>query len=68
MGGVFCDLGVHIMDYLMWITNNPKIKSVSGSAITKIANSGEEVVSSSAESGAPLGLFPLENMIPKNLA
>ena len=65
IGGAFCDLGVHITDYLVWITGNPKIKAVSGSTITKIANSGEDVITSVAESGAPSGLFTPRQYDPR---
>lgn len=59
VGGCFCDLGVHITDFLMYLTSNPKIKSVSGSAVTRIVNQEAEknVCYAIAESGAPSGLF-----------
>ena len=56
-GGPFCDLGVHLIDSLLWIVGNPKVVSVSGSAFTKIANQGEDVLLSIAESGAYSGAF-----------
>ena len=31
-GGPFCDLGVHFLDSLLWMTGNPRVVSVSGSA------------------------------------
>lgn len=56
-GGPFCDLGVHLIDSLLWIVGSPKVVSVSGSAFTKIANKGEDVLLSIAESGAYAGTF-----------
>lgn len=57
VGGSFCDLGVHMCDYLMYISGNPKMTAVSGSAVTKIVNKEENITFSNAESGAPTGLF-----------
>ena len=56
-GGAFCDIGVHMIDSLLWIMGNPKIEAVSGRASTNIANNGENLVESLAESGAPSGIF-----------
>lgn len=56
-GGPFCDLGVHLIDSLLWIAGDPKVESVSGSAFTKIANQGEEVLVDIRESGAYAGTF-----------
>lgn len=56
-GGPFCDLGVHLIDSLLWIVGGKKVKSVSGSAYTKIANQGEDILLSIAESGAYNGTF-----------
>ena len=56
-GGPFCDLGVHLMDSLLWIAGNKKVEAVSGSAYTKIANQGEDILLSIAESGAYAGTF-----------
>lgn len=56
-GGAFCDLGVHMCDYLMYLTGNPKMVSVDGSAITRIVNQEKNVAFSNTESGAPTGLF-----------
>lgn len=57
VGGAFCDLGVHMCDYLMSISGNPKMVSVSGSAVTRIVNKEKNIEFSNAESGAPTGLF-----------
>ena len=56
-GGPFCDLGVHLIDSLLWIVGGKKVKSVSGNAYTKIANRGEDILLSIAESGAYNGTF-----------
>ncbi|MDO4293114.1 MAG: Gfo/Idh/MocA family oxidoreductase [Eubacteriales bacterium] len=56
-GGPFCDLGVHLIDSLLWIAGDKKIQSVSGSTYTQIANRGEEVLLDIAESGAYDGVF-----------
>lgn len=56
-GGPFCDLGVHLIDSLLWIVGDKKVETVSGSAYTKIANQGEDILLSIAESGAYSGIF-----------
>ena len=56
-GGPFCDLGVHLIDSLLWVVGGRRVEAVSGSAYTKIANRGEEVLLSLAESGAYSGAF-----------
>ena len=56
-GGPFCDLGVHLIDSLLWVCGDPKVEAVSGSAFTKIANQGEDILLSIAESGAYAGVF-----------
>ncbi len=56
-GGPFCDLGVHVIDSLLWICGDPRVEAVSGSAFTKIANQGQDVLLSIAESGAYAGVF-----------
>jgi predicted dehydrogenase len=56
-GGPFCDLGVHLIDSLIWILGGKKVEAVSGSTYTKITNKGEDVLLSIAESGAYSGVF-----------
>lgn len=56
-GGPFCDLGVHLIDSLLWICGNPKVKAVSGSAYNKLAVQGEDICVDIAESGAYAGTF-----------
>jgi predicted dehydrogenase len=57
LGGSFCDLGVHALDCVTWLLDNPRISAVSGKAYTKIANRDEGLITSLADSGAPLGAF-----------
>ena len=56
-GSPFCDLGVHFLDSLLWMTGNPRVVSVSGSMYDIIAQKGEDVLLSIKESGAAGGLF-----------
>lgn len=56
-GGPFCDLGVHFIDSLLWMTGNPEVEAVSGMAYKRIAGKGEDVLISIAESGAYKGTF-----------
>lgn len=51
VGGPFCDLGVHELDYMLWTLGNPKVIAVSGSTWTKIGNTGQELQLSPADSG-----------------
>jgi len=56
-GGPLCDLGVHMIDSLYWIIGNPMIKSASGGAYLQLGNMDEGLVTSLADSGAPVGVF-----------
>jgi predicted dehydrogenase len=56
-GGPICDLGVHMLDALFWITGNPKVRSASGMTYTAFGDRDEGLVTSLAESGAPIGVF-----------
>jgi predicted dehydrogenase len=56
-GGCFCDIGVHLVDFIMSVSGNPKVVSVSGTAATKIVTQEKDVKFLLAESGAPMGLF-----------
>ncbi len=56
-GGPFCDLGVHLIDSLLWIAGDPRVVSVSGTAQTRIASQGQDIHLSIAESGAYSGTF-----------
>ncbi len=57
-GGAFVDIGVHMLDALVWLMGNPKAVSVSGSTSTRLAYKNETLVSDIRESGA-LGGEPL---------
>ena len=56
-GGPVYDLGVHAVDLLFWLMGSPKVVAVSGATYTKLANRGEELMTSLAESGAPAGVL-----------
>ncbi len=56
-GGPFCDLGVHFLDSLLWMTGNPRVEAVSGKAFDVLAKKGEDVLLSIKESGAYAGTF-----------
>ena len=48
VGGAFCDLGVHMCDYLMYLSGNPKMVAVSGNAVTKIVSKENNIEFSNA--------------------
>ena len=56
-GGPVYDLGVHTIDSLIWLTGNPKVKSVNGMTYLKLGNKDEGLFTSVSESGAPIGAF-----------
>jgi predicted dehydrogenase len=56
-GGPVCDLGVHTIDAVLWIMGNPKVKAVSGMTYSKLGHLDEGLVTSLADSGAPIGVF-----------
>lgn len=56
-GGPLCDLGVHILDFLFWTIGNPKVITASASTYRKLSDIDEGLVTSLADSGAPLGVF-----------
>jgi len=51
------DIGVHIIDSLLWILGSPKIVSACGAAYMELGNMDEGLLESLAESGAPIGVF-----------
>ena len=51
------DIGVHVIDSLLWILGSPKVVSACGSAYMELGNTDEGLEESLAESGAPAGLF-----------
>lgn len=50
-GGAFVDIGVHMLDALVWLIGNPKIKSVSGT----IMQNHKDEIGTLIESGALTG-------------
>ncbi|MFO8012582.1 MAG: Gfo/Idh/MocA family oxidoreductase [Phycisphaerae bacterium] len=56
-GGPIYDLGVHALDLLYWLMGNPAATAVSGVTYTKLASRDEGLVTSLADSGAPLGVL-----------
>lgn len=56
-GGPIYDLSVHALDALLWIIGNPKVLAASGATYTKLANRDEGLITSLADSGAPIGVF-----------
>lgn len=56
-GGAFCDIGVHMLDAVLWIMGNPQMASVSGAKSSVLTRKGENLTTSLTEAGAPLGHF-----------
>ncbi len=54
-GGVLYDLGVHMLDMVLWIMGNPKVVAVSGATYAKIGTRNENLITSTVESGAFAG-------------
>ncbi|MBN1672040.1 MAG: Gfo/Idh/MocA family oxidoreductase [Kiritimatiellae bacterium] len=55
--GPIFDFGSHQMDLLLWIMGNPRVRAVTAAVFTKIGNRPENLATSLAESGAPLGVL-----------
>ena len=56
-GGPLFDLGVHILDAMNWIMGNPRVISATGATYKNTGFRDEDLVTSLADSGAPVGLF-----------
>lgn len=56
-GGAFCDLGVHFIDALLWMTGNPRVEAVSGKTFDCLAKQDKDILLSIKESGAYTGTF-----------
>jgi predicted dehydrogenase len=56
-GGPLYDLGVHALDTLLWLMGNPSVVAASGATYAKLATRDEGLVTSLADSGAPIGVF-----------
>lgn len=67
-GGSFCDLGVHFIDALLWMTGSPRVEAVSGNTYDYLAKKGEEVLLSIKESGAYSGTFTPRPYDPKEFS
>lgn len=63
-GGALCDLGVHMIDSVLWIMGNPAFKSISGSSAAYIGQNETGVITSLAESGAPAGVHNARPFLP----
>lgn len=51
-GGAFVDIGVHILDALIWLMGNPKIKSVKGIAMQNHKYETGSLIGSGARTGS----------------
>ena len=56
-GGPIYDLGVHMLDRLLWIMGNPRVIAVSAATYAKLANQERQLETSLAASGAPIGVY-----------
>ena len=56
-GGPLWDIGVHMLDAMLWIMGNPRVCAASGMTYRKLADRDEGLVTSLADSGAPAGVF-----------
>lgn len=56
-GGPVFDLGVHVLDALLWIMGNPRVTAVSATTYRMLANRDEGLVTSLSEAGAPMGVY-----------
>ena len=57
VGGPLWDIGVHMLDALLWILGNPRIVAASGMTYARLARGDEGLLTSLADSGAPVGVF-----------
>ena len=54
-GGAFIDIGVHMIDAIVWLMGNPTPLSVDGTASARLAHSKNQLISGLRESGALAG-------------
>lgn len=55
--GPLYDLGVHMVDKILWLMGSPRVVAASGATYTKFGNRDEGLATSLAESGAPAGVL-----------
>lgn len=55
-GGALCDLGVHLIDAVVWLMGSPAFTAVRGFSAAHIAQHESNVITSIVESGAPAGV------------
>jgi predicted dehydrogenase len=55
--GPLYDLGVHMIDKILWLMGSPRVVAASGATYTKFGNRDEKLATSLAESGAPAGVL-----------
>ena len=56
-GGPLWDIGVHMLDSMLWVMGNPRVLAATGMTYAKLANRDEGLITSLADSGAPVGVF-----------
>lgn len=56
-GGPIYDLGVHMLDSLLWILGNPRVVAVSAIANNRLTKTGEQLITTLGSSGAPIGVY-----------
>lgn len=61
-GGAFVDIGVHMLDAVVWLMGNPRPISVCGSACSRLAKRKNALSSSIKESGALAGKLTSERV------
>ena len=55
-GGCLCDLGVHLLDAMLWVMGSPAMEAITGASAAVFGNTETDIVTSLKESGAPAGV------------